>query len=146
MKNRMEAIKQKGFAMGPAERQSVEYDKPAVDFSKIKVGVKTLEDALVENVGMYKKVNSHLADKCTVLKAINELDYNLMREISDFFFRTSGIYSRLVRYMAYLYRYDWMITPYINIGKKEVQTEKVLETFYKALSYLDNFAEANRQR
>ena len=75
MKNRMEAIKQKGFAMGPAERQMIDYEKPTADFSKIKVGVKTLEDALVENVGSYKKVNGQLADKCTVLRAINELDY-----------------------------------------------------------------------
>lgn len=37
-----------------------------------------------------------------------------MREISNFFYRTSGIYSRLCRYMAYLYKYDWFITPYIN--------------------------------
>lgn len=139
LKNRMEAIKKKGFAMGPAEQQSVDYDKPVADFSKIKVGVKTLEDALVENVGIYKKVNSHLANKETVLRAINDLDYNLMREISDFFFKTSGIYSRLVRYMAYLYRYDWMLTPYVNVDREKVDSEKVLETFYKALSYIDNF-------
>ena len=139
LKNRMEAIKKKGFAMGPAEQQTLDYDKPVADFSKIKVGVKTLEDALVENVGIYKKVNSHLANKETVLRAINDLDYNLMREISDFFFKTSGIYSRLVRYMAYLYRYDWMLTPYVNVDREKVQSEKVLETFYKALSYIDNF-------
>ena len=139
LKNRMEAIKKKGFAMGPAEQQTLDYDKPVADFSKIKVGVKTLEDALVENVGIYKRVNSHLANKETVLRAINDLDYNLMREISDFFFKTSGIYSRLVRYMAYLYRYDWMLTPYVNVDREKVDSEKVLETFYKALSYIDNF-------
>lgn len=139
LKNRMEAIKKKGFAMGPAEQQTLDYEKPIADFSKIKVGVKTLEDALVENVGIYKKVNSHLANKETVLRAINDLDYNLMREISDFFFKTSGIYSRLVRYMAYLYRYDWMLTPYVNVDREKVDSEKVLETFYKALSYIDNF-------
>lgn len=56
----MEEIKKKGFAMGPAERQEqVILDRENVDFSKIKVGVKTLEDALVENVGMYHKINSH---------------------------------------------------------------------------------------
>ena len=29
-----------------------------------------------------------------------------MREISNFYFETSGIYSRLCKYMAYMYRYD----------------------------------------
>ena len=37
-----------------------------------------------------------------------------MRQISNFYYKTSGIYSRLCRYMAYLYKYDWFITPYIN--------------------------------
>ena len=66
-----------------------------------------------------------------------------MREISNFFYKTSGIYSRLCRYMAYLYRYDWMITPYINgcafLTESSVKDEKVIEGFNKALLYLDNF-------
>jgi len=37
-----------------------------------------------------------------------------MIDISNFFYKTSGIYSRLCRYMAYLYKYDWFITPYIK--------------------------------
>ena len=41
-------------------------------------------------------------------------DIDKMRQISNFFYKTSGIYSRLCRYMAYLYKYDWFITPYIN--------------------------------
>ena len=55
-----------------------------------------------------------MGDKENVLRAINSGDIPLMREISNFFYRTSGIYSRLCRYMAYLYKYDWFITPYIN--------------------------------
>ncbi len=39
--------------------------------------------------------------------------------------------------MAYLYRYDWMITPYVN--SKTISDEKIVEGFNKALMYLDNF-------
>jgi hypothetical protein len=106
------------------------------DFSKIRVGMKTLDDAVV-NIGNYKKVNPRLGDKDFVLKAIDTQDYPALREISDFFYKTSGIYSRLCRYMAYLYRYDWMVTPYINSNK--IKDDKVLEGFNKALLYLDNF-------
>ncbi|MBQ0142055.1 MAG: hypothetical protein KBT06_04525 [Prevotellaceae bacterium] len=109
---------------------------PNVDFSKIKVGPKQLEDAVI-NLGTFKKVDSRLGDKCTVLKAIYDNDYETMREISDFFFRTSGIYSRLCRYMAKLYRYDWLVTPYINDDKQK--PEKVLTTFHQILGLLDNF-------
>jgi hypothetical protein len=39
--------------------------------------------------------------------------------------------------MAYMYRYDWLVTPYIN--SDAVKEEKVLEGFNKTLQYLDNF-------
>jgi hypothetical protein len=79
------------------------------------MGIKKLSDATLD-LGEFKKVNSRLADKAVVLRAINNGDIDTMREISNFFYKTSGIYSRLCRYMAFMYRYDWMITPYINGG------------------------------
>ena len=108
-----------------------------VDFSKIIVGVKTLEDAIVK-LGDYRRIDPRLADKANILRAIASNDERLMREISNFFYRTSGIYNRLCRYLAYMYRYDWMVTPYIN-DEKEKTAEKALENFHKVLNYLDNF-------
>lgn len=138
MINRKEQIKQKGFSMPLAvDTQSATVPYPAVDFSKIKLGLKTLDDA-VYTLGDLKKVDKRLADKEEILRAIHNCDYERMREISDFFYKTSGIYSRLCRYMAYLYRYDWMVTPYIN--EETARTEnKVLDKFYEVLTYLDNF-------
>lgn len=108
----------------------------ALDFSKIKVGTKILDDAVV-NLGDLKKINPRLANKKTVLDAIHNGELETMREISNFYFKISGIYSRLCRYMAYLYRYDWMITPYIN--SDTLSNEKILSTFHKALTFLDEF-------
>ena len=138
MINRIEQIKAKGFNMSrndSAEEVSI-MNAPLADFSKIKVGLKTLDDAIV-NLSDFKKVDRRLADKNEVLRAIHNNDYETMREISNFFVKTSGIYSRLCRYMAYLYRYDWMITPYIN--SETVKDEKVLDSFHKALQFLDDF-------
>ena len=95
----------------------------------------TLDDAIVD-LGNYKKINPRYGDKNEVLRAINNCDYNTMRDISNFFYKTSGIYSRLCRYMAYLYRFDWMVTPYIN--SDSIKVEKILTTFDKVLKYLDN--------
>ena len=83
------------------------------NYSKIRVGGRTIEDAIL-SLGDLKRVNPNLADKTQVLQAIDSFNVDKMREISNFFYRSSGIYSRLCRYMAYLYRYDWFITPYIN--------------------------------
>ncbi len=124
---------------------------PPIDFSKIRLaGNQTLEDAVL-SLGDLKKVNSRLADKEYVLRAIN--DYNLpqMREISNFFFKTSGIYSRLCRHLAYLYRYDWLVVPIVKDQKKKnnnnsnnnnsstAATDKLVNQFKDVLSYLDAF-------
>ena len=139
MKNRIQEIKSKGFNI-PIQEDTDVYSQilsgEPIDFSKIKVGAKTLNDAVV-TLGDLKKINPNLADKNEVLRAIHNGDIEKMRDISNFFFKTSGIYSRLCKYMANLYRYDWMITPYIQ--SDSVKKEKVIEGFHKALTYLDNF-------
>lgn len=136
---RQEEIKEKGFRMNLASDTSElpTLDRGTLDFTKIKIGVKTLEDAVLTNAGDLRKARPDLADKQNVLKAIDNYDFAKMREISDFFFRTNGIYQRLCKYMANLYCYDWMITPYIN--EEKADSEKVLTSFYDALTLLDNF-------
>lgn len=146
MINRREEIKKKGFSMRlEQDTQDVFTPEgiPSPDFSKIKVGIKSLDDA-VYSLGELKRISPRLADKKTILNAMHSGDIATMREVSNFFYKTSGIYARLCRYMAYLYRYDWMITPYINnqvftTAESTVKEDKILEGFNKALLYLDNF-------
>ena len=149
MINRKEEIKKKGFQISfrdstPENNESQNGFVP-VDFSKIKVGAKVLEDAILE-LGEYGKVDRRLARKESILKALYEGNYAEMRSISNFYFETSGIYSRLCKYMAYMYRYDWMVTPYINEkkdknandNKKNKTEDSALQDFYKVLLFLDN--------
>ena len=138
--NRLEEIKAKGFKMNFKNESVDPYSEKYVpkDFSQIKVGLKTLEDAVLNDLGSLKKIDPRLADKKVVLKAISQNDLETMRDVSNFFYRTSGIYNRLCRYLAYMYRYDWMVTPYIN-DEKEKTRDKALENFYKVLNFLDNF-------
>ena len=141
MINRKEEIKKKGFKMSFVDSTSNSETQNSfvpVDFSKVRVGAKTLEDAILD-LGNYQKVDKRLARREAILKSLYDNDYAEMREISKFYFETSGIYSRLCKYMAYMYRYDWMVTPYVN---DEVASEKdkniALTDFYKILLYLDN--------
>lgn len=144
MRNRVEAIKSKGFNIiqgsNDTDFSSNFNDRfltAPVDFNKIKIGAKNLDDAIFK-LGDFNKANPRLADKATVLRAIDEYDLKTMREISNFFYKTSGIYARILRYMAFMYRYDWFLTPYVN--EEKAKKEKVLEGFYKGLSILDNFS------
>ena len=142
MRNRIEEIKAKGFNISTSNDisspQPTGYQglpSNVIDYNKIKVGVKTLDDAIIK-LSELRKTNPRLADKGTVLGAINSRDLAKMREISDFFYRISGIYSRIIRYMAFMYRYDWMVTPYIN--DESVKKEKVLKNFQFCLNTLDD--------
>lgn len=108
MINRKEEIKKKGFNMSfddSANNSENSKGFISIDFSKIKIGAKTLEDAILD-LGSYSKVNTRLTQKEAILNALYDNDYAEMREISNFYFETSGIYSRLCKYMAYMYRYD----------------------------------------
>lgn len=137
-KERLEEIHKKGFNM-VANTLPDDYilnQHVPTDFNKIKVGAQTLDDAVI-NLGTYAKIDKRYGDKKEVLRAIYDNDYEAMRAISDFFFRVSGIYSRLCRYLAYLYRFDWYITPYCN--SDSVKPEKIEEGFHKSLMILDNF-------
>ena len=124
--------------MFPPEEDTNHNTMETIDFSKIRVGAKKLEDAILEELYGYKRLNSRLGDKNEVLKALQSGDYPTLREISNFFYKTSGIYSRLCRYMAYLYRFDWMITPFIGSNDKKDQ-EKAIEKFYQVLDFFDKF-------
>jgi hypothetical protein len=141
MRNRREELHSKGFNIAQGSRdtdQETAYKglPASLDFSKIKVGAKTLDDAVMD-LGVYKKVNPRCADKATVLRAIDRYDLKAMREISDFFYKTSGIYNRILRYMAFMYRYDWYVTPYVN--DESMKDSKLLDGFHKCLTTLDNF-------
>lgn len=113
------------------------------DFSKIKVDGKTLDDAILDIMNeetTYKKINPVLANKGEVLRAINTYNIEKMREISDFFYKTSGIYNRAIRYMAFMYKYDYIITPHL---KKETTTKNqqsdILKIFNKGNDLLETF-------
>lgn len=134
MSSRLERIKEKGFSMTSETTLTPEM----LDFSKMRVGVKTLSDATLD-IGSYKKTNPHLGDKKTILDAMNSYNLPIMRDASDFYYRVSGIYSRLCRYAAYLYRYDWFITPYFDSKNSSGnQTKNATKQFNAVLNYLDS--------
>lgn len=128
MKNRLQGIKQQ-------DTQAV-VDTPSVDFSKITIGTKKVEDATFQ-YGDFYQIDKNIADRKRVLEAIERGNLGDMRTISDFFYKSSGIYNRLCRYMAYMYRYDWFVTPYNNSDASN--PTKILNGFNKVLTYLDNF-------
>ena len=108
---------------------------PYTQYGKIKVGLKTIDDATL-NLGSLQLGNKNLANKGFILKALAEQNLPALRQISDYFYRTSGIYQRVCSYFAEMYRYDWYVVP--EIYDENLKEDKVIKEFNKILNYLDN--------
>ena len=82
-------------------------ERPSYDFNKLRISGTTYKNDVTVDV---KKLNERRAKKVKLRerleRAIEHGNIHEMREISNYFFIKSGIYSRLCRYMAFLYRYD----------------------------------------
>jgi len=61
------------------------------NYGKIKVGVKTLGNATL-NLGSLQDGNRNLANKPYIMKALAENNVSVLREISNYFYKTSGVY------------------------------------------------------
>lgn len=107
-------------------------------YNKIKVGNKILRDDVVLGMSDYQGLSKRYRPftKEEVEKAILTENEKVLRAISRYFFRKSGIYSRLCNYMANLFRYDWYIVPIVRDEK--IDPKKIIEGWYKASLLLEN--------
>lgn len=110
-------------------------DGPATDYNKIKIGVKTVQDAVLE-LGTFRYGRKEFANKGEIMRALADKDMPKLRAISNYFYRTNGIYQKVVNYFATMYRFDWYIVP--DILDDTIKEDKILKEFVKILDYLDN--------
>ena len=80
--------------------------------------------------------NRNYGNKSVIMKALGDNDITTLREVSKYFYRTSGIYERTCNYFATMYRYDWYIVP--EVYDETVKSEKLIGDFHRILNYLDN--------
>ena len=121
--SRQDIIRAKGFDMG------------GTTYGKIKIGTKSLEDAVL-NLGSIQKETRNTINKAVIYRALIDNDLEKLREISNYFYKTSGIYQRVCNYFATMYRYDWYVVP--EVYDEKVKEDKIVGDFHKVLNYLDN--------
>ncbi len=76
------------------------------DFNKMKIDGATFRDDVTMRISAFDNSKYRRMKKPDVMRALEYSDIKQLRAISNYFFIKSGIYSRLCRYMAYLFRYD----------------------------------------
>ena len=129
MDNRSDQIHEKGFDIN---------SHSLTEYGKIKVGTKTLQDAIL-NLGDLSKNGSlqPFYNKKMVLKALMTKDVKEQRAISNHFYEVSGIYQRMCEYFAFLYRYDWYVATCLH-DKNKFNADKISKDFDRILNFLDN--------
>lgn len=132
---RAEQIHAKGFDMtGCCDYRAIGAEN---EFKRIKVGVKQLDDAVLNLGSIKNSMPGHgYTNKGFIMKALVNNDIAELRAISNFYYNLNGVYERVCNYFAYLYRYDWYVAPEIN--DDSVKEEKVLKDFSRVLNFLDN--------
>lgn len=123
---RQDVIRAKGF--------DIIHGRP-LDYGQIKIGTKTLEDAVL-NLGSVHKSTKGYINKAVVMRALFDNDISKLREISNYFYKTSGIYARLCNYIATMYRYDWYVVP--EVYKEGTKSDEIVKDWHKVLTYMDN--------
>jgi hypothetical protein len=97
-----------------------------VSYGKIKIGSKSVNDAIL-NLGALYQANKNYGNKEVILKALANNDVATLRDISKYFYRTSGIYERTCNYFATMYRYDWYIVPEVYDDGEKIKEKMVMD-------------------
>jgi hypothetical protein len=105
------------------------------DFNQIRVGAKKLRNDVASVIDDSTRAHRPFR-QADVFRAIETHDLKTLRAMSHHFFEKSGIYSRLCRYMAYFYRYDWVVTPIARPGKS-VNRDRATAVWYDACEFLE---------
>ena len=84
-----------------------------------------------------KEINSGLKfDKEQVLRILDGDDPSRIREVSDYFYRVSGIYKRIIWLFTGMFNFDNIVIPHsLSKGVSSVQLAK---SFQKALLFIDS--------
>lgn len=71
-----------------------------LEFGRMKIGKKTFDDISLSLSSQTKQANKNYTNKANVNKALANNDVKSLREISEYFYRTNGIYFRICNYFA----------------------------------------------
>jgi hypothetical protein len=112
--DRQEEIRSKGFRMDQAH------------FNRMRINRRTIDNVLMQ-LGALENTKNYRKGKNEILRALGDGDINSLRSVSQYFFRTNGIYTRACNYLAQMYRYDWYIVP--EVYDKKTKEDKIMSEF-----------------
>lgn len=108
------------------------------NFEKVKLGGRTVTNAIYDDASPILRVNEESLTREGILRALTQNNLKELRSISQYFYKTSGIYARLINYISGLFKYDYYISPIIY-KEDGLKKDKTITDFNKAIRVLDEF-------
>lgn len=127
--NRQEQIHKKGFDMLKAPTSGID------SYAKLKIAGRSYGNAVLD-LNYYDKLDRHyFRSKEFIIRALIENDIPTLRAISRYYYKTNGIYQKVINYFATIYRYDWYMVP--ELISDNYKEEKVVKEFQLTLNRFD---------
>ena len=105
------------------------------NFAKIISSAETVKEAILELDRFKNSKNKTSIDSSSITTYLEEKDVVKLRETSIYFDGVSGVYGRLIKYMAGILTYDFMVLPYLV---KTSAKKKTVEQVEEVLRYADS--------
>lgn len=113
---------------------------PTRDFGLLKVRGMKVKQAQAVIYGGDNSTNFDRMSNDRLIKICQGSDIAQIRALSKWFYQTNGTYRRAVRYIADMYRFDFMIYPNLDLDDEleENDQKKILKRFNEVLEHFDN--------
>lgn len=120
--------------------------RPPMDFGLLKVRKMTIKpaEAIIykEDTKGRNSVDWTRQTHDKMIEVTKGTDLKQIRSLSKYFFQTNGVYARAVRYLADIYKYDFLLYPNLDLDLEMTDefSDKILKKFNVLLEHFDNSA------
>lgn len=120
--------------------------RPPMDFGLLKVRKMTIKpaEAIIykEDTKGRNSVDWTRQTHDKMIETTKGTDLKQIRSLSKYFFQTNGVYARAVRYLADIYKYDFLLYPNLDLDLEMTDefSDKILKKFNVLLEHFDNSA------
>lgn len=120
--------------------------RPPMDFGLLKVRKMTIKpaEAIIykEDAKGRNSVDWTRQTHDKMIETTKGTDLKQIRSLSKYFFQTNGVYARAVRYLADIYKYDFLLYPNLDLDLEMTDefSDKILKKFNVLLEHFDNSA------
>lgn len=120
--------------------------RPPMDFGLLKVRKMTVKpaEAIIykEDTKGRNSVDWTRQTHDKMIETTKGTDLKQIRSLSKYFFQTNGVYARAVRYLADIYKYDFLLYPNLDLDLEMTDefSDKILKKFNVLLEHFDNSA------